>query len=112
MKESERFDYLPAKLISIRTTIGWSQAIFAYRAGIERATLSKIEKGTHLPSLRTINKMALALKVPMSKLIDQSTEFFTDDVEIFYRRWFNITLLNKEDQKVIDKFVDMLIKGD
>lgn len=111
MKESERFDYLHKKLISMRENLGWSQAVFAGRAGIQRATLSKIERGGVLPSLRTLSKMAEAFKVPVSVLIDQSTELFVDDVEIFWRNWSVLTLLSKEDQKLINKFIYLLLKG-
>lgn len=48
---------------------GWSQETFADRAGLNRSYLGEVERGSAVPSLTTIAKIALALGVNISTLI-------------------------------------------
>ena len=42
----------------------------AHEAGISTSTLSRIERGLHQPSLPTLRKLAVALRVSLADLID------------------------------------------
>lgn len=48
---------------------GWSQEVLADRAGLNRSYLGEIERGSSVPSLATIAKIALALNMNMSTLL-------------------------------------------
>jgi transcriptional regulator with XRE-family HTH domain len=52
-----------------RETNGWSQEVLAERAGLNRSYLGEIERGSAVPSLMTIAKIAHALEVRLSTLI-------------------------------------------
>ncbi len=55
---------------------GWSQEVLADRAGLNRSYLGEIERGSAVPSLTTISKIALALEVSMSTLIANCEQQF------------------------------------
>lgn len=52
-----------------REQYGWSQEVLADRAGLNRSFLGEIERGSSVPSLATISKIALALNMNMSTLL-------------------------------------------
>ncbi|MDB6060999.1 MAG: putative DNA-binding protein [Verrucomicrobiaceae bacterium] len=52
-----------------RESNGWSQEVLADRAGLNRSYLGEIERGSAVPSLTTISKIATALEVSVSSLI-------------------------------------------
>lgn len=58
------------KISKIRKLLDITQETLASGAGISVGTLSKIERGVHGPSLRTANKIADALGVPL-RLINE-----------------------------------------
>lgn len=55
-----------------RERLGWSLTELAKRAGIAKSSLSQLEAGAGNPSLETLWALAMALAVPVSKLIAQS----------------------------------------
>lgn len=57
------------KLRSIRTKRGISQEMLAELAGLHRTYVSTMERGLRNVSLLNIEKLALALEVPMAKLM-------------------------------------------
>ena len=52
-----------------REGFGWSQEVLADRAGLNRSYLGEIERGSAMPSLATIAKLAGALNTNMSALV-------------------------------------------
>lgn len=58
------------KIKQLRTEKGLSQEKLALNAGLDRTYLPSIEKGERNVSLEVINKLALALNVKPSELID------------------------------------------
>jgi transcriptional regulator with XRE-family HTH domain len=60
---------------SIRLDKGIKQFELAKKAGISISYLCEIENGKSVPSLKTLLKIAKALKVDCSVLIQQSQEF-------------------------------------
>jgi transcriptional regulator with XRE-family HTH domain len=63
----ERF---AVKLKKLRQSKGLTQAALATRAGISRAYLARLEMGRHDPHLSRLRKLAKALGVKVSELID------------------------------------------
>lgn len=59
-----------ASLHSERARAGISLTELARRAGIAKSTLSQLEAGTANPSLETLWALAVALGVPLSRLVD------------------------------------------
>ncbi len=49
-----------------------SQEELAWRAGLHRSYLADIERGARNPTLATIQKLAKALKMPMSSLMQET----------------------------------------
>jgi transcriptional regulator with XRE-family HTH domain len=52
-----------------RANKGWSQEVLAEKAGLNRSFLGEIERGSSMPSLATIAKIARALNINMSTLL-------------------------------------------
>jgi transcriptional regulator with XRE-family HTH domain len=49
-----------------------SQEELAVRAGLHRTYLSDVERGARNPSIKTIEKIAQALQVPVVKLFEET----------------------------------------
>ena len=54
---------------AIRTEIGLSQEEVAFRAGLKRSYLSDLERGTRNPTVRALGRIADALGVHPSRLL-------------------------------------------
>jgi DNA-binding XRE family transcriptional regulator len=52
-----------------RSERGWTLADLSGRTGIKIPNLSRLEKGKHLPSLETLEKVAAAFDLPVSALV-------------------------------------------
>jgi transcriptional regulator with XRE-family HTH domain len=59
---------LGSRLRQLRTDRRWSQEALARKAGVDRATYSRIETGTAGARVDTLWEIAAALGVPMSDL--------------------------------------------
>jgi transcriptional regulator with XRE-family HTH domain len=53
-----------------RESVGLSQEALARRADVAMMTVSRIERGASQPDLDTLRRLALALGVPLTQLID------------------------------------------
>ncbi|MBE8716629.1 helix-turn-helix domain-containing protein [Cellvibrio polysaccharolyticus] len=56
----------------VRETRGWSQEVLADRAELNRSYVGEVERGTAVPSLSTVAKIARALDLPVSDLLARS----------------------------------------
>jgi transcriptional regulator with XRE-family HTH domain len=66
---------LGENIASRRTSLGWTQADLAERIGVNTETVSRFERGAHLPALTTLDEIAGALRVSVSELLaDQRVE--------------------------------------
>ncbi|MBP7602045.1 MAG: helix-turn-helix transcriptional regulator [Thermoflexales bacterium] len=63
---------LGGNLSERRKQLGWTQEMLAERVGVDAETISRIERGAHLPSLPTLNRLAVALQCSAGDLF--STE--------------------------------------
>lgn len=61
----------PAVVRQLRKERGWSQERLAEHADLNRSYLGEIERGAVTPSLVTLDKLAVALKLSPSTLLAQ-----------------------------------------
>lgn len=54
---------------ALRKAKGWSQEELADRAGMHRTYISAVERAVRNPTLTVIDRVAKALKVPISELL-------------------------------------------
>lgn len=62
-----------ASLAALRLQHGWSQAELARQAGTSQSYIGRLEKGGIDPQLSTIRKIAMALGVPVTALVEALT---------------------------------------
>lgn len=61
-----------------RMTLGLTQAEFADQIDADTVTVSRFERGSNLPSLLRLEKIAETLGMPLAELLSQSTNLCTD----------------------------------
>jgi transcriptional regulator with XRE-family HTH domain len=54
----------------LRQSKGWSQEEFAHQAGLHRTYVSDLERGARNPTITVVDKLAVALGVPVGDLLD------------------------------------------
>lgn len=64
-----RIEQLAMRLRTLRERRGLSQEKLAERAGLSRPHLARLETGQHDPTLTTVEKLAKALRVPLTELL-------------------------------------------
>ena len=60
---------LGGNLSERRKQLGWTQEMLAERVGVDAETISRIERGAHLPSLPTLDRLAVALRYSVGDLL-------------------------------------------
>ena len=60
---------LGGNLSERRKQLGWPQDMVAERVGVDADTISRIERGAHLPSLPTLDRLAVALRCSAGDLL-------------------------------------------
>lgn len=60
---------LARRVKEVRTRLGLTASAIAARSGIRRPNISRIERGKHVPSLETLERLADALGVPVVELV-------------------------------------------
>ncbi|MBY9068241.1 helix-turn-helix transcriptional regulator [Hyphomonas sp. WL0036] len=58
------------RLRQLREERGWSQEEFADRAGLHRTYVSAVERGVRNPTLSVLSRLADALAVTLSDLVE------------------------------------------
>ena len=62
---------LGGNLSERRKQLGWTQEMLAERVGVDAETISRIERGAHLPSLPTLDRLAVALCCSAGELLSK-----------------------------------------
>ena len=57
-----------------RASLGISQEELAHRAGLHRTYVSDLERGVRNPSVDSVEKLARALELSVSKLFERASE--------------------------------------
>ena len=68
-----------------RIALGLTQAEFAEQIGADSVTVSRFERGTHLPSLLRLQSIADILGMPLADLLSQSSSLCTDQALLIQR---------------------------
>ncbi len=55
-----------ARITEVRISRGLTQSQLAERVNVSNETISRLERGVSMPSLKTLEKMARCLKIPLS----------------------------------------------
>jgi DNA-binding XRE family transcriptional regulator len=61
--------HLGARLRALRVAAGLTQAELARRTGIHRPNIARVEAGRHTPSLETLSRLASAIGVPATRVL-------------------------------------------
>ena len=111
-KEKLEITQKTAKRIKyFRTMRGLSQESLALSAGLNPAFLGHIERSLKCPTVDTLNKIALALDVSLSQLLDFDGETEVKDQELMMERIaFSIRGLSLKDVEQIAEIVDQIVK--
>lgn len=70
---------LSRNIASRRRMLDLTQAQLAERLGVDTETLSRFERGKHLPSLATLERLAEQLQTTVATLLDETTPQAADD---------------------------------
>lgn len=62
--------HLGARLRALRVAAGLTQAELARRTGINRPNIARVEAGRHTPSLETLSRLASAIGVPTTRVLE------------------------------------------
>lgn len=81
-----------------RKSLGLTQAEFAEQLGMDTVTISRFERGSHLPSLLRLEKIAHVLGLPLAELLSRSTNLCTDQ-SLMIQGW--IADLSDTDRKFL-----------
>lgn len=57
----------------LRQSKGWSQEEFAHQAGLHRTYVSDLERGARNPTITVVDKLAVALGMPVGALLDEQS---------------------------------------
>jgi transcriptional regulator with XRE-family HTH domain len=58
-----------ARVVALRQARGLSQEALAAKTGLNRVTLARLERALHPPNLETLERIARALRVPLTELV-------------------------------------------
>jgi transcriptional regulator with XRE-family HTH domain len=86
---------LARNIATRRKALGLTQAQLAEKLGVETETLSRFERGKHLPSLATLERLAGLLQVTVSELLAEQPKLADDDALVI-SSW--IAQLDEEDK--------------
>ena len=96
---------LGKKIAEYRKKNGMTQAILAEIVGVDNETISRFERGTALPSLLRLFKIAQALEVGVGDLLVGASSLIPDAERIFAGI---LDEINPADQKLLGQIADLL----
>ena len=74
---------LGGNLSARRKQLGWTQERVAERVSVDAETVSRIERGAHLPSLPTLDRLAVALFCSVGDLLSKEGPEVASDAVTF-----------------------------
>lgn len=89
---------LGRKIADRRNALGLTQAEFAEKLGADTVTVSRFERGSNLPSLLRLERIAEVLGMPLAELLSQSTNLCTDQA-LLIQGW--LTGLSESDRQFV-----------
>ena len=88
-----------------RKTLAFSQNDLAGMIEVDAETISRFERGTVLPSLRRLWRVAEALQVSLSELLSQASQLPDDQTQKLVT---TMRELNEKDQQLLLDFAHLL----
>ena len=102
-KESARLaQRLGKKIAERRKHLAWTQDQLAERVGCDSETISRFERGSNLPSLPTLDRLATTLQVEVGELLTRISGSTNDDASKL-NTWMNG--LSTKDRSFVMKVV-------
>lgn len=98
MEKSSLNMKLGRNLAGFRKALSLTQEQLALRLGVEPETISRFERGATLPSLVTLEKIAVLLHVRVADLLDEAPPT-PGDAAMIIHAW--IMRLNEHDQEFV-----------
>ena len=89
---------LGANIAARRKELGWTQAELAERIGVDTETVSRFERGSNLPSLTRLEKLAYILRLPLARLLSASSPQVDDQAAIILE-W--VSALKERDREFV-----------
>ena len=89
---------LSRNIATRRRQLELTQAQLAERLGVDTETLSRFERGKHLPSLTTLERLAGILRSTVAELLAEAPTFPEEDA-LAISAW--LSLLNPEDRTFV-----------
>jgi transcriptional regulator with XRE-family HTH domain len=83
-----------------RKALALTQLQLAERLGVETETISRLERGTNLPSLQRLASLSEVLETSVAELLSQSVSNRSDQA-LMIERWL-VTLTVRERRFVVD----------
>ena len=81
MTDEELAAIIGRNVREFRERAGLSQKAMSEKTGLAQPHVSRLEAGTHLPSVATLKKVADTLRIPICSLLDPPAEEKADDDE-------------------------------
>jgi transcriptional regulator with XRE-family HTH domain len=79
---------LGRNISSRRKQLAWTQDQLAERVGCDAETISRFERGAHLPSLPTLSRLASTLQIPIGNIMSESDTLIEDD-SVLINTWLH-----------------------
>jgi transcriptional regulator with XRE-family HTH domain len=73
-------NYFGRIIKQVREERGWSQEVLADKADLNRSYVGEVERGSAMPSLSTVAKLATALNVPASGLLARCEQHLSTQI--------------------------------
>lgn len=86
-----------------------SQETLAFASGLHPAYLGSVERGEKCPSVETIYKISIGLKVPLSELLDLNSEIVPTETEAMQRIAFALADLSDEEAVRVAEVVEKIL---
>lgn len=96
------------KLREFRVELGWTQAQLASESGVSQTYISEIELGKKQPTITIAKKLAKAMDVSVSDLLEEDDTAKSSDGKAIKIK-LSAKLLNKARKRIIYKFYHKII---
>lgn len=83
------------RVMAARTARGWSQREFARKACLSYTYIQKLERGEMPPTLKTLQRLSLALELPVASLV--GSEPIRDGLSDRLRQWLDTAPAEKRE---------------
>ena len=97
------------RIRSYRILRGMSQEVLAYASEINPTYLGRLERGEKCPTVDTLYKISLGLKLPLHELLDVSAALEPSQTEAMHRIQTAMEGLSESDAVDVAEIVEKLI---